>query len=305
MSNPFFSVIINCYNGEFFLEDSIDSVYNQTFDDWEIIFWDNASTDNSSKIVHKYDKRIKYFLSKKTEPLYVARNLAIKKSIGHYLAFIDVDDLWEPNKLESINEVIKNYPGNFVYASNFKYLFNEKLSNSQYPLNKQAVFARNFSMLIKSYDIAMSTIVIDKHAFNQYKGFDEKFHLTGDKELVLRLSLTNDVIVSNQVLVYIRIHNNNETINKIECFAVENLLLIEKFLSLKFISLENINLLICMFHKVLFQRSVYLFSNKKSFLARNIIKNSFPPFKFLLFYFVSFISSKYYNYIAKLYRVIK
>ena len=257
MSNPFFSVIMNCYNGELFLEESIESVYNQTFNDWEIIFWDNASTDNSSKIVRKYDKRIKYFLSKKTEPLYVARNLAIKKSKGYYLAFIDVDDLWEPNKLEFVNEVIKIYPDSFVYASNFKYLHNKKLSNSQYPLNKQAVFSRNFSMLIKSYDIAMSSIVIDKHAFIQYKGFDERFHLTGDKELVLRLSLMNDVIVSNQVLVSIRIHNNNETINKIECFAIENLLLIEKFLSLKFISLENINLLICMFQKVIFQRNLF------------------------------------------------
>ena len=77
------SIIINCYNGENFLKQCIQSVINQTYKNWEIIFWDNLSTDNSKKILKNFkDKRIKYFKTKKFTKLYEARNLAIKKSGG-------------------------------------------------------------------------------------------------------------------------------------------------------------------------------------------------------------------------------
>ena len=59
--DPLVSVIINCYNGERFLKEAIDSVYAQTFSDWEIILWDNASTDNTAEIAMSYDDRLKYF----------------------------------------------------------------------------------------------------------------------------------------------------------------------------------------------------------------------------------------------------
>ena len=63
---PLVSIIMNCLNGEKYLNSAIDSVINQTYKNWELIFWDNRSTDNSANILKKYkDKRIKYFYSKK------------------------------------------------------------------------------------------------------------------------------------------------------------------------------------------------------------------------------------------------
>ena len=91
----------------------------------------------------------------------------------------------------------------------------------------------------------------------------------------------------------------------IDRFAFENLQLIEKFISLKYISLENVDLLVYMFQKVLFQRIVFLFSNNKSKLARMIILISIPPLKYFIFYFASFIPVKFYNNIARVYRFIK
>ena len=65
MENPLISILMNCYNGEKFLFDSINSVISQTYENWELVFWDNRSTDNSKKIFKSYkDKRLKYFLSK-------------------------------------------------------------------------------------------------------------------------------------------------------------------------------------------------------------------------------------------------
>ena len=78
--NPLISVIINCHNGEEYLDNCIKSVLNQTYKNWEIIFFDNNSSDKSSKLLKSYnDHRIKYFKSSKTYTLYKARNLAVHK----------------------------------------------------------------------------------------------------------------------------------------------------------------------------------------------------------------------------------
>ena len=76
------SVIMNCYNGEKYLNSAIDSIYNQTYLDWEIIFWDNASKDKSSSIALSYDSKLKYFKSKKTLSLGKARNKALSKCLS-------------------------------------------------------------------------------------------------------------------------------------------------------------------------------------------------------------------------------
>ena len=103
MFEPLISVVINCYNGEKFIDKSIQSVLRQTYNKWELVFWDNASSDNSSKIYNTYkksDKRLKYFRSAVHEKLYKARKRAIEKCKGEYFAFLDVDDWWEEKKLE-------------------------------------------------------------------------------------------------------------------------------------------------------------------------------------------------------------
>ena len=97
--SPLVSVIMNCYNGEKYLTDSLNSLLSQNYRNWELIFWDNISTDNSKKIFESYnDKRFKYYLAPKHEILYKARNLAIKKTSGDYIAFLDTDDIWSKDK---------------------------------------------------------------------------------------------------------------------------------------------------------------------------------------------------------------
>ena len=77
---PLISIIMNCFNGERYLDDSLKSILSQTYQNWELIFWDNLSTDNSKKIFLKYkDSRFKYYQANEHTILYVARNLAIKK----------------------------------------------------------------------------------------------------------------------------------------------------------------------------------------------------------------------------------
>ena len=119
---PLVSIIMNCLNGEKYLSNAIDSVIKQTYKNWELIFWDNQSTDNSASILKRYkDKRIKYFYSKKKTVLYKARNEAIKKSKGEFLAFLDVDDIWTRNKLSLQIPKFENKKIGLVYSNFYKY----------------------------------------------------------------------------------------------------------------------------------------------------------------------------------------
>ena len=94
------SIIMNCHNGETFLREAIKSVLNQSYKKWELIFWDNNSTDKSAQIFKSFkDKRLKYFFRKRKVSLYESRNSAIKKAKGEFIAFLDADDLWCSNKL--------------------------------------------------------------------------------------------------------------------------------------------------------------------------------------------------------------
>lgn len=98
---PFVSVIMNVRNGSRFLREALDSVLAQTFADWELIVWDDRSTDDSAAIVGQYrDSRIRYFLSPEETPLGQARERAIRQATGDWLAFLDQDDVWLPSKLE-------------------------------------------------------------------------------------------------------------------------------------------------------------------------------------------------------------
>ena len=110
MAYPKVSIIMNCLNGEQYLKQALDSVFEQTYDDWEVIFWDNASTDKSATIAKSYGERVRYFKSSVTHPLGKARNLAMKEAMGDFIAFLDCDDIWLPRKLEKQMPLFKKDP---------------------------------------------------------------------------------------------------------------------------------------------------------------------------------------------------
>ncbi|MES3037369.1 MAG: glycosyltransferase family A protein [Bdellovibrionota bacterium] len=116
---------MNCYNSSAYLQETLDTVLSQTYQNYEVIFWDNQSTDSSAEIFKKInDPRYKYFLSPRFTPLGEARNLAIEKAQGELIAFLDCDDLWLPKKLELCVPPFKSSKVGIVISDTW--FFNEK-----------------------------------------------------------------------------------------------------------------------------------------------------------------------------------
>ena len=187
-SQPLVSIIMNCFNGEKYLNEALTSILNQNYNNWEVIFWDNQSNDSSAKIFNSYkDKRFKYFYAKKHTSLYQARNLAIEKSKGDFIAFLDTDDLWEKNKLELQISYFSNLEVGVVY-SNFWML--KKDANKKKLYSKKSLpSGKIYNELINNYNVGILTTVIRKKLYLKLKkSFDERFSIIGDFDLFLRLS---------------------------------------------------------------------------------------------------------------------
>ena len=129
-NQPLVSIIMNCFNGEKYLKNAIDSVILQTYKSWELIFWDNQSKDQSARIFKNYkDKRLKYYSSEShVEILNKARNSALKKANGDFIAFLDTDDWWVKEKLEKLIPLFNDSEVGLVYGN--VWIFFEKKPKS-------------------------------------------------------------------------------------------------------------------------------------------------------------------------------
>ena len=208
---PMVSVIMNCYNGEKYLNDAIDSVYTQTFENWEIIFWDNASTDSSVEIAKRYDDKLKYFRGEKTVPLYAARNYALKKTRGKYIAILDCDDLWLPTKLEEQIPLLERDDAiGLVHSDAF--IFNEKEKEKRYFEIVTPYRGNIFTKLLLCNFICTPTVIIRKDVFDSLDiWFDGRITMVGDYDAYLRISYRWKVDFVDKPLARYRVHSGSYT----------------------------------------------------------------------------------------------
>lgn len=207
-SRPVVSIIMNCHNGEKFLNESISSVINQTYKNWELIFFDNFSKDKSREILNSFhDKRIKYFRSQKFMSLYEARNSAIQKCKGKLIAFLDTDDIWLNDKLEKQILVYKTKKDCDLIYSNF-FVFDEEKKKMKIFTNKKLPQGKITQDLLNNYRVGLLTILVKKDIFKR-KQFNPNYNIIGDYDLVLSLSLSSNFYCVNEPLAKYRQHNNN------------------------------------------------------------------------------------------------
>ena len=117
MDNELVSIIMPSYNVEKYIESSIKSVQSQTYDNWELIIIDDCSSDNTVKVIRKIqDSRIKLLLNKKNSGAALSRNRGLREAKGRWVAFLDADDFWHPEKLMLQLNFMKKYNYAFTYT---------------------------------------------------------------------------------------------------------------------------------------------------------------------------------------------
>ena len=108
---------MNCFNGEKYLHDALTSVISQTYQNWELIFYDNQSTDQSKKFLEVSTMQDFYYYAERHTKLFKARNKAMEKATGDLIAFLDVDDYWSEIKLDRQCEKFKeNESLDFIFS---------------------------------------------------------------------------------------------------------------------------------------------------------------------------------------------
>jgi glycosyltransferase involved in cell wall biosynthesis len=233
-SEPLVSIIINCYNGGKYLKQAIDSVFSQTYKNWEIIFWDNHSQDNSAEIINSYkDKRIKYFYSPRHTILGEARNIAIKKASGEWLAILDCDDIWYKNKLYAQLREIKDDVG-MIYSrvklryegSGYDLLKTKSVNNRIYPKFKRLPSGDIFSELLYECFIPCPSVLIRKDLFFKVGAINKSLRVAEDYDIFLKIARISKVIALDRVLCIYRIHDNNLSNDNYESTFQESLALV-------------------------------------------------------------------------------
>ncbi len=210
---PLVSVIMNIRNGAAFLREALDSVMAQTFTDWELVAWDDCSTDGSAHIVAEYkDARVRYFLSPEDTPLGKARDNAIRQARGEWLAFLDQDDLWTTTKLEKQMALAAEGTGiGIIYGRAVLVWPNGSMrdydqAHEFVPLPEGDIFTELFR---SACFIAMSSAVLHRAAVEEIGAIPQWVELTPDYYLYAAIAHRYQVRAVQEVVCWYRMHDSN------------------------------------------------------------------------------------------------
>ena len=192
---PKVTVIIPTYNRANLVSSAVDSILCQTYDDFELIVVDDGSTDNTKKVLESYGDKIHYIYQKNLEKS-EARNTGIKLAKGEYVAFLDSDDIWFPDKLARQVPVLDAAPKNVVLVHGYKQIVDNELK----PLSGYAKQLRRLYRLaeeeketylsyLRSHCIFTSTILVRRTALLEIGGYDVNIKDREDLDLYLRFLL--------------------------------------------------------------------------------------------------------------------
>ena len=216
-SDPTVSVLMNCYNGEKYIRESIESVLAQTYKDFELVIWDNVSIDRSWQIIAEYkDVRIIPIRATKHTTLAEARKLAFPYLRGKWVAIVDVDDLWMEDKLEKqLNAASKYTQPGFVYCST------NVLSDCE-RLRAEHIFSRMagelpegniYRRLLRGNYIAIASLLINRECLESIGGFSGKFPIMEDYYITLNLARKYPVVAIQDSLCDYRLHGDNASLH--------------------------------------------------------------------------------------------
>lgn len=226
---PKVSVLMNCYNGEAYLKEAIDSVFAQSVTDWEIVFIDNCSTDRSAEIAQSYGEKIKYHKTEKNIPLGAARNFGLPLCSGEYVAFLDTDDIWLPQMLEKQLEAISEGDFALVYAGQIEINAKGEQIGIAMPAEKSGNI---FAQLLTQFDIPIVTTMINRAMLTE-SGLNFDLNVSASEEycLFMQFAVNHRFKVIPEALIKYRIHDKSLTNSTIEKWALERRYTLNKIIA--------------------------------------------------------------------------
>jgi len=213
MKKSFVSVIVPTYNRADLISETIESILNQTYKNFELIIVDDGSTDNTEKVIRKFkDNRIKYIKTDYSGVPARPRNIGIKKAKGEYIAFLDSDDMWLPEKLEKQIKVFQASNETAMLYTRFRTIEGEIISNRIFPENGMYKSGNMFKSIYLRNLIACSSVMIKRSVLDQVGLFNTDPNLIAieDADLWLRIALKYNIkCTADLPLLIYRIHSQS------------------------------------------------------------------------------------------------
>jgi glycosyltransferase involved in cell wall biosynthesis len=206
---------MNCYNGENYLKNAIHSAISQSYVNWELIFFNNASTDSSKEIFFSFqDERLKYFERSTTIDIAFARNEALLNAEGDWIAILDVDDVWDPNKLEFQLKALSDddLKDAKIIFTNCEVIIENKVVNINQKFSQKKVFE---DLLSLELSVPWSSVLINKDTFTLLNGFDTKYPSAHDLDFLIRCAKEHNFLFVDRNLVSVNHHDKSlSSLNK-------------------------------------------------------------------------------------------
>jgi teichuronic acid biosynthesis glycosyltransferase TuaG len=210
MNEVLVSVVIPAFNSELYITECIDSVLNQTYQNFEIIIIDDGSTDSTVNIVSEYKSDKIRFFHQKNSGSGAARNHGVMQALGNWIAFIDADDIWLPDKLQKqlkhCSNQVWSHTDLFFHGNTYpKYTKTTELTSKHFGFILKHLLVEN--------SIGTSSVIINKEIFQEFGGFNTDLRALQDWDLWLRIAEKYEICYLDEPLVYYRVHSNSTSRN--------------------------------------------------------------------------------------------
>ena len=312
---PAVSVIMNCLNCAADLPAALASVRDQTFQDLEIVFWDNASTDESGAIAQAFGPQLRYFRGERTVPLGAARNLALAEARGRYVAFLDCDDLWRPTKLEKQVSLFAANARVGLVCTDTEIVEGGRVLSRVFSQSAPGR-GRVFGDLMERQWISMSSAMVLREALDGLaadtagdagagggRWFDESLNVCEEADLFYRIAHDWELDYIDEPLTVWRVHGGNTTFRKFGQFADETLRILEKHRRLyPGYDAEHADLVALLTRRAAFQKAVALWREGRNAEARETVRpwRASSP-KYRLFWAASYLPGSCFDLAARAY----
>ena len=212
---PLVSVVVPTFNRLHFLRPTIASVFAQTFQDWELVIADDGSAEETRAYLHRLasEPRVKIVWLEHTGIPAIVRNAALRAAQAEYIAFLDSDDLWVPEKLARQLEVLRARPScqwsytAFAQVDASGVLLSEETHRLWVP-HEGAVFER---LVLGKVSIRTPSVLAQRQLIERVGGFDDTIRSAEDYDLWLRLALESELALVNEPLIQVRRHDENHS----------------------------------------------------------------------------------------------